>query len=590
MYMFPKELRKAYESLRLPLAFFQAEGERLVLLLASDGFCALLGLDRKRLADHRDGSALGFLHPDDAGRVARAVSGFMQRRGGYDVIYRARFNANDDFHFLHSVGNRETMPDGTELISVVYLDLTDSQNESEKLYEDYRQFQMDHFYTDPLTGLPNLNYFREFADDRAQSLRAQGKTPMLLYTDVNSMRYYNNQYGFAQGDELLRLIIRVIRRFMPDALIMRGAEVHFIIIDAFDGREAVIERIRAVNEQIRREAPGNTTGIQVGICIYEDGMPTTAAFDHAKNALKQIGTDLNETDHFYSHEDDTHYWNQRYIIESFDRALSEGWIKIYYQGITRLESGKTTVQEALARWVDPVRGIISPGEFIPVLEKYHLLYRLDLHMAEQVFRDVSIRAEAGLMLLPVSVNFSGQDFDYIDVPAELNRLYAQYDVSKYVGKEYFIVEITEQDMAKGTESFHAQLRTLRREGYKLWLDDFGSGYSSLNMFSRYDFNLIKFDMELLRNLDDHNGANRRIIRAMVGVAKELGIHTLVEGMETEAQRQFLREVGCELAQGYLFHRPEPLDSILYRHSRGQSNGGCETPEEREQHIRKWMEM
>ena len=135
-----------------------------------------------------------------------------------------------------------------------------------------------------------------------------------------------------------------------------------------------------------------------------------------------------------------------------------------------------------------------------------------------------------------------------------------------------------------------QLRKLRREGYKLWLDDFGSGYSSLNMFSRYDFNLIKFDMELLRNLNDHNGANRRIIKAMIDVARGLGIHTLVEGMETEEQRQFLREVGCELAQGFLFHRPEPLASILFRRQSGHKSGPCETPEEREALIRKWIEM
>ena len=590
MYVFPDELRKAYESLMLPLAFFCAKNGRLVPLLVTDGLCALLRVDRERLVGHREGNAYDFLHPDDAGRVASALSDFRNKRGSFDIVYRARFSINDDFHFVHSVGNWETMPDGTELMSIVYLDLTKCQLESEKLYPKYKQFQRDHVYTDPLTGRPNLNYFREFAEDRVKTLRLQGKTPMLLYTDINSMRYYNNQYGFAQGDELLRLIVRQIRRFLPEALIMRGAEVHFIIIDAFVSREDVDERIRAVNEHIRREALGNTTGIQVGICIYENDMPTSAAFDHAKNALKQIGTDLNATDHFYTHEDDLRYWNQRYIIENFDNALSEGWIKIYYQGIMRLETGKTTVQEALARWVDPVRGIISPGEFIPVLEKYHLLYRLDLHMVEQVCRDIPTRVEAGLLLLPVSINFSGQDFDYIDVPEALNRLYEKYDIAKYADKGYFIVEITEQDMARGTESFHAQRRRLRREGYKLWLDDFGSGYSSLNMFSRFDFNLIKFDMELLRNLDDHNGANRRIIQAMINIAKELGIHTLVEGMETEAQRQFLREVGCELAQGYLFHRPEPLDSILYRHSKGQTSGACETPEEREQHIRKWMEM
>ena len=590
MYAFPDDIRNTYEAMKLPLAFYQDIGGRLVPLLVSDGFCALVSLDRQRLIRQQEASTFDFLHPDDAGRVASAVREFRQGGANYDIIYRARFNMGDAYRYIHSVGHRERMPDGTQLMSIVYLDLSKCQDETRKLSENYRQFQQDHFYTDPLTGLPNLNYFRQFADERAHTLRLHGKVPMLLYTDVNSMRYYNNQYGFAQGDALLRLVVQELKRTFPEALIMRGAEVHFIIMDAFDSQDAVSGRIRAINKQIRKEALGNTTGIQVGICIYEEGMPTMAAFDHAKNALKQIGTNLNETDHFYSHEDDANYWNQRYIVENFDRALSEGWIRIYYQGITRLETGKTTVQEALARWVDPVRGIISPGEFIPVLEKYHLLYRLDLYMMEQVCREIPIRVEAGLLLLPVSINFSGQDFDYIDVPTELNRLYERYGIARYTEKNYFIVEITEQDMATGTERFHEQLRRLRRDGYKLWLDDFGSGYSSLNMFSRYDFNLIKFDMELLRNLDDHNGANRRIIKAMIGVAKELGIHTLVEGMETEEQRKFLREVGCELAQGYLFHRPEPLDAILFRRSKGQKSGPCETPEERLIQIQKWLEM
>ena len=110
------------------------------------------------------------------------------------------------------------------------------------------------------------------------------------------------------------------------------------------------------------------------------------------------------------------------------------------------------------------------------------------------------------------------------------------------------------------------------------------------MFSRYDFNLIKFDMELLRNLNDPKGANRRIIKAMIDVARALGIHTLVEGMETEEQKQFLLEVGCELAQGYLFHRPEPLEVILYRRSKGQKTGPCETQEERERQKKLWTEM
>ncbi len=588
MYIFPEEVRRAYEALPIALVFDQYIDGRVVPLLVSDSFCELVGMDRAKAIEWFTRSQYDRLHPDDVGNVARVSQSFIERQSGYDVVFRSRHE--DGYHFIHAVGRWQTMPDGTQLAALVYSDVSDSKEEILKLAEKYHIFQEDRFYTDPLTRLPNLNYFTEFADEHVHTLRVDGKAPMLLYTDVNSMRFYNNQYGFTQGDELLKLIVRELKRAFPGALIMRGTEVHFIIIDAWDGRESVARRIGDVNEQIRRGALGNTTGIQAGICAFEDGMETSEAFDHARNALKQIGNDLNEMCHFYSHDDDIHYWNQRYIVENFDKALSEGWIKIYYQGITRLETGKTTVHEALARWVDPVLGIIAPNEFIPVLEKYHLLYKLDLYMVEQVCKDIPVRVEAGLLLLPVSINFSGQDFDYVDVPKELNRLYEQYGIAQYVGKDYFIVEITEQDVASGTEPFHEQLRRLRRDGYKLWLDDFGSGYSSLNVFSRYDFNLIKFDMELLKNLDDHNGANRRIIKAMIGVARELGIHTLVEGMETEAQRQFLKEVGCELAQGYLFHRPEPLDAILYRRSKGHKSGPCETPEEREMQFQQWIRM
>ena len=584
MYIFPDDIRKAYESLPAALVFDQYIDGRVVPLLVSDGFCKLVGMERESAMQWFAKGQFERVHPDDVGNVSRVSRGFIERTCDYDMLFRCLHP--DGYHFIHAVGNWLTMPDGTELALLTYNDVTDSKDTILKIAENYHIFQEDRFYTDPLTGLPNINYFREFADERAHALRVSGKTPMLLYSDVNSMRYYNNQYGFSQGDELLRLIVRELKAAFPGALIMRGAEVHFILLDAFDSREAVTDRINAVNDRIRRNALGNTTGIQVGICVYEGEMDTEAVFDHARNALKQIVNDLNETEHFYSHSDDANYWAQRYILENFDRALSEGWIKIYYQGITRLETGKSTVQEALARWVDPVRGIISPGEFIPVLEKYHLLYKLDLYMMEQVCREIPIRMENKYPPLPVTINFAAQDFDYIDVPAALNEIYARHGIEQYVPKDFFVVEITEQDIATATERFHEAMRELKRSGFRLWLDDFGSGYSSLNVFSKFDIDLIKFDMDLLRNLDDHGGLNRRIITALAGVARESGIHTLVEGMETEEQRQFLKEAGIELAQGYLFHRPEPLDSFLYRLHTGHAVGECETDEERDRYRKR----
>ena len=471
------------------------------------------------------------------------------------------------------------MPDGTELGVLTYSDITVAERTIAQLNQDYNLFQQDRFYRDALTGLPNINYLHEFVEERIQSIRVEGKTPALLYSDVDSMQYYNTQHGFSKGDELLCLIRDVLQYEFPEALLTRGADDHFIMITAWEGEEEIARKLKDANERIRTEAFGKTTGIQVGICVFDEHTRGAEAVDHARNALKRIGRDLNTTYRIYSQLVDEHYWSERYIVQNLDRAMEEGWIKVFYQGIARVESNRTACFEALARWNDPNRGTISPGEFIPVLEKYHLLYKLDLYMVEQVCREVIIRSEAGLPLIPVSVNFSAQDFDYRDIPEEIEALYVKYGMEKYVPRNCFIVEITERDMATATGRFNEQLRNLRTRGYQLWLDDFGSGYSSLNVFSSFDIDLIKFDMELIQDLDSRNGLNRKIISAMVQIAHGMGIHTLAEGVETPQQRDFLKEVGCELSQGFLYRRPESLNTILFKIANGSIRPSCDSQED-----------
>ncbi len=589
MYQFSDALRNAYESMSIPLAYYQLEDNQLRPLLVSDGFCRMMGLGRSQLLDHLSYSTFETIHPDDTGKIAAAVAIFVQREGPYDLIYRSRYGISDEYHYVHTYGTWQSMPDGTELVCIEYLDLSSCIDETEKLTNAYRVFQKDHFYTDSITDLPNQNYLREYADERVNALRLHGKTPMLIYVDVISMHYYNSQYGYARGNELLCQIAETLKEVFPEALLMKGPDDHFVLIDAFEEEKTTEEKLAEADAAIRRNASGNTSGIKAGASLYGEEMMTMEAMDRARDALRWLGYDLNRVCHFYNLAAENHYWNERYIVDTFDTALEKGWIRVYYQGISRTETGKGAAMEALARWVDPVRGILSPKEFIPVLEKYHLLHRLDLFMAEQACRDMRVRKEHGIPLVPISINFAAQDFDYENIPARLSQIYNQYCPRLHPEKKYLIVEITEQDMAEAPERFHEQIRQLKKLGFRVWLDDFGSGYSSLNAFSRFGVDLIKFDMDLLRNLDDHNGANRRIMQAMVHVARELGIHTLAEGMETEAQKEFLQEIGCELAQGYLFHRPEPLDATLFKLETGQVPSPCETEEEREYLTRRWFE-
>lgn len=526
------------------------------------------------------------VHPDERAKLRAISIDFLNKLSEYDITFR--MIQEDGYHLIHAAGYWQTMEDGTELAFLVY---TDVQKHEERLLEiskKYNLFEKDDFYTDTLTNLPNMNYLNKYGEEKVCQIRSNGGTPVIIYIDIDSMQSYNRNYGIEKGDELLVLISNVLMTTFPHGLVVRSSSDHFAVIDLYVDKEDLVKKIDTINNKIKNKASGTTTGVNVGIYVCSSSISLTESIDHAIRANKLVGEDLNLFYKFYTEEDDILYNKQRYIVENFKRAVDERWIKVFYQCFLRVETGNGMGFEALARWIDPERGMISPADFIPTLEKYHLMHELDLYIFESVCREISIRYQAGLPLLPVSVNFSRQDFDYIDVLSEINRICDKYDIEQYgIDKSYFIIEITEQGMATATGDFYRQLNDIRKYGYKLWVDDFGSGYSSLNVFSNFDIDLIKFDMNLLMNLDAHNGTNRKIIKAMIDVAHKLGIHTLCEGLETEDQRQFLLDAGCELAQGFLYHRPEGLDTILERLNKDIPIPKWETEDERQQREKNW---
>ena len=594
MYTFPKEMREALESCKASFVYYQNIDGKGVPVLASDGFCQNTGMPREHVLEWLQRGMFERMHPDDVGLVSRVSDEMLRQEGPYDVIFRCRLSAIEPgkYALIHGIGCWQTMPDGTELIVIAYANLSDTIRTIREKTEIYGLFQKDRFYTDLLTELPNTNYLHEFGDEKAAQIRSVGRTPMVIYSDVESMQSYNNQYGVNEGDALLRLIAASLKEFFPTSLVTRGADDHFIILADAEGEEALARQLEQANNRIKQLAIGNTGGIRSGVCpLGADGTGDIVgrAIDHAKHALKRIDTNLNQKVRFFSNQLDEEYWRSRYIVENIDRAIAGGWIKVYYHALYRVENQKIAAFEALARWVDPVRGIISPGEFIPTLQKYHLLYKLDLCMFEQVCRDVQIRKENGLPLMPVSVNFSRQDFDHTDVVNRMNAIYEKSGAAQYVDKSYFIVEVTEQEVAADPEGCQLQIRSLRENGYRIWLDDFGSGYSSFNMFSKFRFELVKFDMEMIRHLDDNDGANRLILRDLVHLCKAMKLHTLIEGVETKEQLDFVKEIGCEFVQGFYYHKPEPLDEVLFRLRNKGTFRPCETPEEREEMDRKAFE-
>ncbi len=251
--------------------------------------------------------------------------------------------------------------------------------------------------------------------------------------------------------------------------------------------------------------------------------------------------------------------DREYIIENFAKALKEKWITVYYQPIVRAVNGRVCDEEALARWNDPVKGFLSPADFIPVLEESRQIYKLDLYILERVLEKMKLMTEQGYHMVSQSINLSRSDFDMCDMVEEIcSRL-----DKAGVPHNKINIEITESILVNDFKFMLSQIERFKSLGFSVWMDDFGSGYSSLNTLSRIPFDLLKFDMVFMRNFDA--GENGKIILAeLMRMAAALGKDTVCEGVETKEQVEFLQEIGCSKLQGFYYSKPVPIERIVER--------------------------
>ena len=246
--------------------------------------------------------------------------------------------------------------------------------------------------------------------------------------------------------------------------------------------------------------------------------------------------------------------DEQYIIENFDSALEKGYIKAYYQPVIRTLTEQICSVEALARWQDPVMGLLSPYLFISVLEKNRLIHRLDMMILENICYTYNEMREKGLPLHPFSINLSRLDFNEMDMLKAISDILEKYNVPATA----IHIEITESVMLDNTAYFRRIFDSFHEAGFAIFMDDFGSGYSSLNVLKDYSFDVLKIDM---RFLSDIGIRSKKILSSVVNMAKAIGIHTLAEGVETKEQITFLRTIGCEMLQGYYYSKP--MSSEMY---------------------------
>lgn len=402
---------------------------------------------------------------------------------------------------------------------------------------------------DPLTGLLGMRVFFEKALILARKENEAGHLSRYcpIYLNLTNFRLYNSIHGIAGGDRLLQRIAVWLRQCFPKTLISHLSVDSFAVMarkeEAFQNLEVVCARVNAfVNHP--------NILLKAGICMLDDDDIHIArhTFDMAKIACDSIKRDATRSWAVYTRDMGESLEKRDFVLENFDAALEKGYIKVYYQPVVRALTGKLCGMEALARWEDPVYGRLLPGVFIPVLENARLIHKLDCYVLQQITQQLHYNMVHHLPVLPISFNLSRYDFNLMDPFAVVEEAVRRYDLPR----DYIRIEVTETALVKEKHNLVQSLRQFQDSGYQVWLDDFGSEYSSLNVLHNYHFDELKIDMAFLRNFNDES---RKIITSIVLMAKTLGVHTLAEGAETKEQVDFLKAIGCEKIQGYYFGQP-----------------------------------
>ncbi|MBP5597416.1 MAG: GGDEF domain-containing protein [Pseudobutyrivibrio sp.] len=270
---------------------------------------------------------------------------------------------------------------------------------------------------------------------------------------------------------------------------------------------------------------------------------------------------------------DSSFDKSKYLLENFPKALEEEWLEVYYQPIVRAVNGRVCEEEALVRWDDPIMGVLNPGEFVPILEAVNAIATLDLYVLDHVLEKMKKQKEMGLYLVTTSINISQIDFFACDIVEEFVKRV------KAAGIEFgkIAIEIAESAIYRNNEQVLSQLERFQEIGFKVWMDDYGSGSASPVIIQRVRFDLLKINVGLVSRIGSSDNT-KIVITELVRMAMALGIETAAEGVEEKEQAEFLAEVGCSKMQGFYFCRPIPMEKVFARYKTGKQIG-FENPEE-----------
>ena len=503
---------------------------------------------------------------DDRETVRRARDAAASAGLAYQLTYRIeRFDGAlrtvfEQASAVHDAGGRAVAVEGI------------TQDVSDRVEAEQRIRHLAHY--DGLTGLPNRQFFDELAGPTLERSRRLGSVCALLHIDVDRFKTVNDAFGHAEGDAVLKLMTERLQASIrtsdlatvtpanTDSVVARvGANAFtLLLVDVGNDAQAaqVAERLqRAISAPLTLRGREMVLTASIGIALYPrdagDAKGLARCAEQAAYAAKGAG----RAQHHFFDEAMNALASERLARESdLRRAVAEGQLRLYYQPKVDAGTGRILGAEALVRWQHPERGLVPPAEFIPLAEESGLILPLTDWVIETACADLRQRRDAGLRIVPVSVNLAAPSFVHDGLLAQLDELLERYRIDP----AWLTFEVTESLLMTDIDRAVERLHALRERGFGLSLDDFGTGYSSLSYLKRFPVHELKIDRSFVVDVC-RGGRDGALAASIIALGREFGLRVVAEGVETGEQAAFLLGHGCPHQQGYLFARPMPADDF-----------------------------
>ncbi len=432
------------------------------------------------------------------------------------------------------------------------------------------QQHLDHLaHHDQLTGLPNRHYLTHHLPGAIEEAKRNGTMLAVLFLDLDRFKDINDSRGHETGDKLLKTVAERVRATVraEDMVVRMGGDEFIVVLQAVHNAQVIHDMAARINEEL--SAPVIVDGrplvatVSIGVCLFpRDGVDMGELLRHSDTAMYQAKDRGRNNFQLFS-PNMARKIRERVAVEaSLRAALERQQFDVHYQPIIDIGSNKVMGLEALLRWKHPTQGYILPGRFIDVAEETGLIVPVGEFVLQRVMQDANYWRRAGATAVPIAVNISAVQLQRSNLRDRIIALSRAYNVSPSMLQ----LELTESTMferreSRGGESRRDAISQLRDLGVGIVIDDFGTGYSSLGYLKQWHVDYLKIDRSFVRDLVT-DMSDLAIVGAIIAIARHLNIKVVAEGIEGWQQLEKLRQLGCGLAQGFLFAKPAPASQCL----------------------------